>query len=264
MLVTSRVLLHLSGEHRFPVLPLSLPEPLVHPRPTQDDVEEIARSEAVQLFAARASAVQPGFAVTADNAAKIGAVCRQLDGLPLAIELAAARLRILSPEALLTDLEHRLRLLSDGPRDVPDRLRTMRNAIAWSVDRLSQEERSLFCRLGVFVGGFSLEAAEWMVPAVGGDGPTSPEPTLDTLDLVTSLVDHSLVQRVEQPGKPPRYQMLETIRAYALRELTSSGEEVSARHCHGAWATAFAERAEPELSGSHQREMVRPVRSGAA
>jgi predicted ATPase/DNA-binding CsgD family transcriptional regulator len=259
-LFTSRVLLHLSGEHTFPVSPLALPEAPRSLRATRHAVAGIARADAIQLFVERARAVQPAFALTADNAVTIGAVCRQVDGLPLAIELAAARLRVLSPEALLSDLEQRLRLLTDGPRDVSHRLRTMRHAIAWSVDLLSPEQRSLFCRLAVFVGGFSLEATEWM-SGVGDRAPVFQAPftrhpstaPLDALELLTSLVDQSLVQRAEQPEEPPRFRMLETIQSYALHELASSGEEAAVRNSHGAWCLAFAERAEPELSGSQQK-----------
>jgi predicted ATPase/DNA-binding CsgD family transcriptional regulator len=255
ILVTSRVLLRLSGEHTFPVPPLALPP--------QTSSARLPSSPAVELFVARAHAVLPEFALTAANAATIGVVCRQLDGLPLAIELAAARLRVLSLEGLLTDLQDRLPLLSDGPRDVPDRLRTMRDAIAWSVERLTDPERVLFCRLGVFVDGFTLEAADWV-----GGGRTEGErrgngsdpfpssvfrPPSSVLDLVTSLVDQSLIQRSERPGDAPRYRMLETIRAFALGELAASGEEAAARASHGAWCLAFAERAEPELRGTEQK-----------
>lgn len=250
IVVTSRVLLRLSGEQAFPVPPLSLPRRGAMPRPTRHDLEEIARADAIRLFVARACAVQPSFTLNADNAATIDAVCWHLDGLPLAIELAAARLRVLSPRALLAGLGERLRLLADGPRDVPGRLRTLRDAIAWSVDLLSPEEYALFMRLGVFVDGFTLEAADWVGGRRTGDGS---ERMTSVLDLVTSLVDQSLVQRVEHDDAVPRYRMLETIRAYALHELADSNQEIMARDAHAAWCLAFAERAEPELSGLQQK-----------
>ena len=154
VLVTSRVRLRLSDEREIPVLPLSVPE-------TEDQVsaDGVDASAAVRLFVARAQAVKPDFAVTDHNAAAVTAICRRLDGLPLAIELAAARVKILSPSALLTRLDHRLPLLSGGGRDLPARHQTMRDAIAWSYDLLTPEEQTFFRRLAVFVGGFTLEAA---------------------------------------------------------------------------------------------------------
>lgn len=271
ILVTSRGLLRVSGERAFPVAPLAVNEAEVGSQET----EGRDGAPAVRLFVERARAAEPSFTLTANNLATIGTVCRQLDGLPLAIELAAARLRILSPQALLTDLEHRLRLLTDGPHDAPARLRTMHNAIAWSVDRLSEAERSLFCRLGVFVDGFTLDAVEaigsWPL-ALGLEHDatgtselqsrqtirSSQQPTANSqqpvaLDLVMSLVGQSLVQRIDRPGELSRYRMLETIRAYALSELTASGDEAAARGAHAAWCLALAERAEHELSGPQQK-----------
>jgi predicted ATPase len=165
LLVTSRVVLHLSGEHRFPLPPLALPEENgMTARRLQVDgasvTREIGKSAAVQLFVARAQAAQPDFALTDDTAADVAAICVRLDGLPLAIELAAARSAVLPPSSLLARLERRLPLLISGSRDAPRRLRTMRDAIAWSYDLLSEEEQTLFRRLAVFAGGATLEAAE--------------------------------------------------------------------------------------------------------
>ena len=161
VLVTSRVRLRLSDEREIPILPLALPE-------TEDQASAcgIDESAAVRLFVARAQAVKPDFALTDHNAQAVATICRRLDGLPLAIELAAARIKILSPSALLTSLDHRLPLLTGGGRDLPARQQTMRDAIAWSHDLLTAEEQKFFRRLAVFVGGFTLEAAE----AVAGGG----------------------------------------------------------------------------------------------
>ena len=271
VLATSRGLLHLSGERNFPVSPLTVPEPSDHPQ-TPLAVEVFARTDAVRLLTERAALTQPSFRLTADNADAVGGICRQLDGLPLAIELAAARLRILPPEALLAGLEHRLRLLTAGPRDAPDRLRTMRDAIAWSHDLLSAEERTLFRRLGVFVGGFTLEAAEYVEGDAAHRGKEAsavadrmtasgrlsllskaPSPLLSStslLDLIVALVDQSLLQRVEQPDGQPRYRMLETIRAYALERLAASGEEAATRDAHATHYLNLAEAAARDAGGA--------------
>jgi predicted ATPase len=183
LLVTSRALLHVAGEQRFPVSPLALPG---EGRGAGEAGQEIEESAAVRLFVARARAVDPGFSLTAGNAAAVAEICRRLDGLPLAIELAAARLQTLSPAELLDRLSPVLPLLTEGPLDAPDRLRTMRDAIAWSFDLLSPAEQALFRRFAIFVGGFTLDAAE----AVGSRGveksrsreeppsPYHPHPTL--------------------------------------------------------------------------------------
>ena len=198
ILATSRVVLHLSGEQIYPVPPLAMP------RTTNPGAPEVAGSDAGMLFAARARAVKPDFAISDANAAEVAAICRRLDGLPLAIELAAARAGVLSPGALLARLDKRLTLLTGGPRDQPARLRTMRDAIAWSDDLLTSEERLVFRRLAVFTGGFTLEAAEAIVPADG-------EPPVDVLEVLAALVDSSLVH--VETG--PRYSMLETVREFA-------------------------------------------------
>jgi predicted ATPase/DNA-binding CsgD family transcriptional regulator len=252
ILVTSRSILHLSGEHDFPVPPLAVPG---------DGREEIAQSGAVQLFVARARAVRPDFALTDSNAATVAAICRQLDGLPLAIELAAARLRALSPQSLLARLTNRLEMLTGGPRDVPDRLRTMRDAIAWSYDLLPPEAQTGFRWLAVFVGGFTLDAVEAVSRRVEKSGSREASdtrhPTPDTypspITLVTTLLEASLLRRVDVPGDgTERFGMLEMIAEYGLEQLVAAGEEATARNAHAEAFLALAEAAEPELLGDEQ------------
>jgi predicted ATPase/DNA-binding CsgD family transcriptional regulator len=245
LLVTSRVVLHLSGEHRFPLPPLALPSEDSRSgapggsRPDGKDAREaIAASAAVQLFVARAQATHPDFALTDDTAAAVAAICVRLEGLPLAIELAAARSSELPLPSLLARLERRLPLLTSGPRDAPRRLRTMRDAIAWSYDLLSEEQRALFRRLAVFAGGATLEAAA----AVAGGGE-------DVLDGIASLVASSLLQREPPPGGEPRYLMLETLREFGLEQLEAAGEAAEIRRRHAAFFIAFGERGYPNHFG---------------
>ena len=240
VLVTSRVRLRLSGERVFPISPLAVP----NPPGGQPDLDALGRVAAVRLFADRARAVDPGFALTGGTAAAVAAICRRLDGLPLAIELAAARVAHLPPAALLTRLERRLPLLTGGPRDLPDRQRTMRDAIAWSHDLLPATERALFRRLAIFVGGFDLDAADAVRTAPGDQ-----ERALDILDGVASLVDKCLLGQTEATGDEPRYGMLETVREFAQEQLAASGEAEGVARRHAAWCLAFAERAGPELGG---------------
>jgi predicted ATPase/DNA-binding CsgD family transcriptional regulator len=238
LLVTSRIRLRLRGEYELAVPPLTLPG-------ADEPVADLTRSEAVRLFAARARELRPDFALTPETAPTVAEIVRRLDGLPLAIELAAARLKILSPEALLARLSRRLQLLTDGARDLPTRLRTMRDAVAWSDDLLAPVAQALFRRLGVFAGGFTLEAAEAVTQGLGASPPS-------VLDGLAALVDHSLVVRSSAPSGSARYVMLETIREYALERLADAGEEEEIRRRHAAYALTFAERAEPELTGSAQ------------
>jgi predicted ATPase/DNA-binding CsgD family transcriptional regulator len=257
LLVTSRVRLRLSGERDLPIAPLAVPNPeRFTPLPEMD------ASPAVRLFVDRAQAADPGFVLTAANAAAVAAVCHRLDGLPLALELAAARSPHLTPAALLARLAYRLPLLTGGPLDVPARLQTMRNAVAWSHDLLDPGEQELFRRLAVFAGGFTLAAAE---AVIGGWGiglelspqssvlspRASPAPTI-VLDGIASLVDKSLVRRVEQlPSDPegrgdassPRFEMLETIREYGQERLAASGDEAEVRAAHAGYCLALAESA---------------------
>jgi non-specific serine/threonine protein kinase len=194
----------------------------------------------VQLFITRAQAVVPDFALTEGNAATVAAICRRLDGLPLGIELAAARVKVLSPSALLARLDHRLPLLTGGARDLPARQHTMRDAIAWSYELLRLEEQRFFRRLAVFVGGFTLEAAETV--ASGADI------TNDILDVVASLVEQSLLREVDGPGNEPRYLMLETVREFGLEQLVAAGEDATTRDRHAAWCLALAGQAPDALS----------------
>ena len=201
VLVTSRASLRTYGEHEYPLSPFLLPDPAHLP-----PFERVLQFDAVRLFVERAQAVKPDFTVTAANASAVTEICHRLDGLPLAIELAAALVRLLSPHALLMRLEKRLPLLTRGARDVPARQRTMRDAIAWSHDLLTQEEQTLLQHLAVFPGGCTLEAAE----AVAG-----PDATLDVFDGIASLVDKSLLRQEEAEGEP-RFRMLEMVREFGL------------------------------------------------
>ncbi len=248
VLATGRVPLRISGEFEFPVAPLALPD-LDH----LPAVSDLAETEAVELFVQRARAVRPDFALTEANAAAVAGICARLDGLPLAIELAAARVKVLSPSALSARLTNRLQVLTGGARDLPDRLRTMRGAIAWSHDLLSPEEQTLFRHLAVFVGGCTLEAAEAVCGAADDAEPRDSCPPLaDILDGLTSLVDKSLLRQEDGPGGEPRFRMLETIQEYGLERLAASGEEAAVRRRHAAWCLALAEQAEPALVGPDQ------------
>jgi predicted ATPase/DNA-binding CsgD family transcriptional regulator len=249
ILVTSRVVLRVSVGRDFPVAPLEVVSAFGVDWSERTRLEEAGASPAVQLFVARARAATANFALTADNAAAVTAICTRLDGLPLALELAAARIPVLPPAALLAHLEQALPLLTGGARDQPERLRTMRAAISWSYDLLDEEEQLLFRRLAVFVGGFDLEAAE----AVGGiianrDGLPAENTDRQSgsyliLDGITSLVAKSLVRLVAGPlADQPRYQMFETIREFGLEQLAVSDEEQVVREAH---ANHFLSVAEP-------------------
>jgi predicted ATPase/DNA-binding CsgD family transcriptional regulator len=242
-LITSRVVLHVSGEYDFSVPPLSLPDANHLP-----PFEELTQVEAVRLFTKRAQAVQSDFVLTAESASAVAEICRRVDGLPLAIELAAARVNFLPPRAMLARLERRLPLLTGGPRDAPARQRTMRDAIAWSHDLLAPDEQILFRRLAVFAGGFSLDAAE----AVGkgeGQGARNEDTSsrFSLLDVLASLVDKSLLRPTEGPRDELRFLMLEIIREYALECLTKSGEAAMVRKTHATFFAALVERMESEL-----------------
>ncbi len=248
VLATGRVPLRISGEHEFLVPPLALPD-LDH----LPAVSDLATTEAVELFVQRAQAVRPDFALTNANAAAVAGICARLDGLPLAIELAAARVKVLSPSALLARLTNRLQVLTGGARDLPDRLRTMRGAITWSHDLLSADEQTLFRHLAAFVGGCTLEAAE-AVCGAANDAETNDScpPLPDILDGLASLVDKSLLRQEDGPGGEPRFRMLETIQEYGLERLAASGEEAAVRRRHAAWCLALAEQADPALVGPDQ------------
>ena len=240
ILVTSRVRLALSGEHVVPVDPLTLPQQERIPQP-----RDIAESSAVRLFVDRARAAHPAFALTDRNASAIATICRRLDGLPLAIELAAARSNLLSPEALAARLEHRLQLLTGGPQDVPARLQTMRAAIAWSSDLLSDGEREFWERLGVFSGGFTAEAAESVGRRPGSQ-------SIDSLGALQSLIDQGLLRPVTNAAGEPRFMMLETTRDFASERLEALGTGDLVRGAHAAWFRSFATIIEPGLMGAEQ------------
>lgn len=235
LLVTSREVLHVRGEHEFAVPPLSVPDPQHLP-----DGETLPRYGAVALFLERAREIQPTFQLTDEQIPLIVEICRRLDGLPLALELAAARLKLLSLPALLERLEHRLHLLTGGPRDLPARQQTLRNTIAWSYDLLSVEEQRLFRLLSVFVGGAALETVEQVVQTLGGQ-------SAQVLDGVASLLDKHLLQRSEQDTNAPRLHMLETIREYGLEALEALGELEAVRLAHARAYLALAEEVEAHL-----------------
>jgi predicted ATPase/class 3 adenylate cyclase len=242
ILVTSRVALHLRGEREQPLAPLPLPDPSHLPPP-----ERVSQYAAVALFVERAQAARPDFAVTTTNTPAIAEICARLDGLPLAIELAAARVKVLPPEALLARLSSRLTLLTGGPRDLEARQQTMRATIAWSEDLLAPAEQVLFRRLSVFVGGCTLEAAEEVCAA-----PEAVEPLgIDLLDGLAALVDQSLVQQREEEGEP-RFGMLHVIREYALDWLEEGGEANAVHHAHADYYVNLVEEAKQVLRKEFQ------------
>ncbi len=253
VLVTSRAVLHLRGERELSVPPLALPDSR-RLRAGVDAAEVLSQYSAVALFLQRAVAVRPDFAVTNQNAPAIAEISARLDGLPLAIELAAARVKLLPPEAMLARLAGSrgpspvgarptsLQLLTGGARDLPERHQTLRGTIGWSYDLLETAEQALFRRLSVFVGGFTLEAAE----AVAGPH------DVDALDGVASLVDKSLVRQDQRDGEEPFFAMLETIRAFGLECLEASGEGAEYRRRHAEYILALAEEGERNLRGPGQ------------
>ncbi len=238
ILVTSRAALHLYGEHEFLVPPLGLPDPLCVP-----PVEDLSRYPAVALFIQRAVAAKPDFELNRENAAAVAEICAQLDGLPLAIELAAARVKVLSPASLLARLASRLQLLTGGARDLPQRQQTLRAAMDWSYDLLNPAEQKLFRRLSVFVGGCNLEGVEAVCDTKG-------DLDLDLLDGMGSMVDKSLVLQVPATGGEARFAMLETIREYAREKLEVSGEEAPTKRAHAAYCLVLAEEAPAEQTGT--------------
>jgi len=250
VLVTSRAPLHVYGEREYPVPPLDLQAPGLPPAAGKSAtaVEWAARSEAVALFAARAADARPGFALTEQNAAVVAEIASRLDGLPLAIELAAARVRIMPPEAILPRLSSRLTLLTGGARDLPDRLQTLRGAIAWSYDLLEEPVQRLFARLAVFHGGAGLAEVEAVCRPMEELG-------LDPLDGLAALVDHSLLRQA-QAGGEPRFSMLETIREFAFAQLEQSGELERLAERHTQAFAALAQAARPHLTRARRREWL--------
>ena len=237
ILVTSRAALHVYGEHEFPVPPLALPDSR-----SQPTVETLSQCPAVALFVQRAVAARPDFELSLENASAVTEICSRLDGLPLAIELAAARLKVLSPSSMRTRLASRLQLLTGGARDLPQRQQTLRAAMDWSYDLLSAAEQRLFRRLSVFVGGCNLEGVEAVCDTKGDLG-------MDMLDGMASLVDKSLVQQGESERLESRFVTLETIREYALEKLAVSGEEALTRRAHAAYCLVLAEEGATEQGG---------------
>ena len=239
-IVTSRAALHLRGEHEFAVLPLAVPDPQrLH------SLEQLAKYSSIALFVSRAQALKPDFTLSEDNAAAVAEICTRLDGLPLAIELAAARIKLLPPSAMLKRMDSSLKVLTGGARDLPARQQTMRGAIAWSYDLLEPEERTLFNRLSIFLGGCSLEEAEAVCNSTG-------DLELDFLDGVTSLVDKSLLRQKEQDDSEGRFSMFQTIREFGLEQLAQTGELATVRAQHLNFYLELAEQAEPELTGASQ------------
>jgi predicted ATPase/class 3 adenylate cyclase len=243
-MVTSRVALSLRGEQEYAVPPLQVPDPGRLPR----DLAALGGVAAVRLFCERALAASPRFALTEQNAPVVAEITARLDGLPLAIELAATRTKVLTPEQILSRLKRRLSILTSGSRSLPERQRTLRAAIAWSHDLLDPVERRLFARLSVFTGGWTFEAAEEVCDP--------DELGLDILDGLTSLVDKSLIRRSEPPGRPARFSMLETIREFAQEQLEASGDLEPVQRRHADHFLRLAEEAEPHLTGQDQGEWL--------
>jgi len=240
VLVTSRAVLRVYGEHDFDVPPLGLP-----PRVARPSIAELARFPAVALFVQRATAVKPDFALTADNGTAVAEICAKLDGLPLAIELAAARVRMLTPAAMLQRLEGGFELLTGGARDLPARQQTLLATLEWSHGLLTAEEQKLFRRLAVFVNGCTLEAVEAVCNA-------SEDLKVDVLDAMESLVGKSLVQRIQQPEEETRFTILGTMREYGVQRLAASPDEAVTRRAHAAYCLVLAEEGGDELTSDEQ------------
>jgi len=240
LIVTSRAALHLSWEREFAVPPLAVPDRALLP-----SLDQMTQYDAVMLFVARAQAVRADFALSEENVALVAEICRRLDGLPLAIELATARSKLFTPQTLLARLGKRLPLLTGGARDLPARQQTLRNTIDWSYQLLDVDEQTLFRRLAVFVGGCSLEAAEAVCNAAG-------DLRVDVLDGLAVLIDKSLLRQGEGPDSETRFTMLETIREYAHEKLQGSGEGGAIRQQHAHFFLALADEAGPGLPGTQQ------------
>ena len=242
VLVTSREVLHVRGEQEFTVAPFALPDPTRLP-----DLMAISQNEAVALFIQRAQAAKPEFQLTTANARAVAEICIRLDGLPLAIELAAARIKLLPPQALLARLDQRWALLTSGARDVPERHQTLHNTIAWSYQLLDEHEQRLFRRLSIFIGGCRLDAAEAVCAALGeGDA------TRSVFDGIASLIDKSFLRLSEPEGQEPRLLMLETLREFGWECLNDSGERQETRYAHAAYHLHLAEHIDSHLRSTQQ------------
>jgi predicted ATPase/DNA-binding winged helix-turn-helix (wHTH) protein len=237
ILVTSRVLLGIPAEREFRVPPLDLPE-----NAAQTSLENLTEFESVKLFLERAKGVKSAFTLTGENAASVAEICRRLEGLPLAIELAAARIKILSPEQILIRLENRLKLLTGGAKSLPARQQTMRGAIEWSYDLLPEAEKILFRCLAVFAGGFTIEAVESICASK----------EIDALNCLTSLIENSLVVQTETADGESRFRLLEVVREYGLETLADHGEIEEMRRRHAGFFLNLATTAQPNLSGAEQ------------
>jgi predicted ATPase/tRNA A-37 threonylcarbamoyl transferase component Bud32 len=240
ILVTSRAALHVYNEQEFPAPPLALPDVRV-----EASAEELGKFSAISLFVQRAAAAKPDFALTEENAPIVAEICARLDGLPLAIELAAARVKLLSVSAMRARLASSLQLLTGGARDLPARQQTLRQAIDWSYDLLPEPEQKLFRRLAVFRGGCALDAVEAVCDAKSDLG-------IDVLDGMSSMVNKSLIRQVEQSDGEPRFVMLETIREYALEKMKACGEEPLGRRAHAAYCLVVAEEGATEEADASQ------------
>jgi predicted ATPase/class 3 adenylate cyclase len=273
MLVTSRVLLSVRGEREYPVPPLGLP-----PGERMPPFERLMDYDAIRLFVARAKDAQADFTLTRENAAAVVAICRKLDGLPLAIELAAARIRMFPPVSLLKRLERRLSLLTGGARDLPQRQQALRDTIAWSYDLLDEPEQQLFRRMAVFNGGFTIDAAiavseseeagaadpfggfdDLMLDPMPGDEFGGWDSAVDTVEGLEGLVNKSLLRREQSldPDDDPRFAMLQTIREFGLEQLNAAGELADIRDRHARHYLEVAELARPELDGPNQGQCIR-------
>jgi predicted ATPase/DNA-binding winged helix-turn-helix (wHTH) protein len=236
VLVTSRAPLRVYGEYEFPVPPLALPDPR-----QMNSLPALAENPSVVLFAQRAQAVKPDFQLTDENAAVVAEICSRVDGLPLAIELAAARVKMLPLSGILARLESRLQLLTTGARDLPERQQTLRNTIDWSYGLLNEAEQKLLRRLSVFWGGCTLEGAEAVCN-------TKDDLGIEIFELMSSLIDKSLIQQRQQNDLEPRFRMLETIREYSLERLQQSGEDAATKRAHAAYCLVLSEEGNPELN----------------
>jgi predicted ATPase/class 3 adenylate cyclase len=236
LLVTSRIALQIRGEHEYPVSPMSLPG---DGQPgSRDDLLEF---EAIQLFVRQAQAVKPSFQITDENAMEIVEICRRLDGLPLAIEIAAARVRMLTPKALLQRMDHSLKLLIGGAKDLPARQQTLRGTIAWSFDLLDPVAQTLFARLSVFVGGFNLESSEAVC---------NPQADLEVFAGVETLLETNLMRKVDSASEEPRFDMLQTIREYAIEKLMEAGDQSELQRAHAQHFSQQAEKMGAHIYGS--------------
>jgi predicted ATPase len=241
VLVTSRATLHIYGEHEFPVPSLALPDPQA------TSLAGLSSNSAVALFVQRATAIKPNFALTEENAQTIANICIRLDGLPLAIELAAARIKLLSLSAMQVRLESSLQLLTGGAKDLPLRQQTLRGAIDWSFNLLNEAEQALFRRVSVFVGGCTLEGVEAVCN-------TGQDLEVDVLDGMESLVNKSLVQQIESANGDSRFALLDTVREYGLERLAASGEEAATRRAHAAYFLVLAEESAQQVAQASQTE----------